>query len=115
MPLQFAILHHTGIPEPHFDLLFETHPGSDLASWRSPAWPIEAVTPVVRIKDHRRAYLSFEGEVSRHRGVVERVAGGTCSVEVGEDAVWTIRDMTDTSAPSFTLRPAGDAWVASPI
>lgn len=35
-----------------------------------------------RLAAHRRAYLQYEGEVSDGRGRVERVAGGTCEVEV---------------------------------
>ena len=115
MSLRFAILHHTGIADPHYDLLFETRPGSDLATWRSPVWPIESVTNVVRLKDHRRAYLDYEGEVSRHRGFVERIAAGTCNVEVGEDAVWTIRFLTGMSGTSLVLRPAGEGWEVVPI
>ena len=38
MSLRYAILHHTGIPSPHFDLMFETAPGSDLATWRVERW-----------------------------------------------------------------------------
>jgi hypothetical protein len=35
----------------------------------------------VRTPDHRPAYLSYEGEVSGDRGVVERVAEGVCRVD----------------------------------
>ena len=108
--MRFAILHHTGIAEPHFDLLFETHPGSDLATWRSPVWPIESPTTATRLKDHRRAYLDYDGEVSRQRGYVERVAGGTCEVEVDPDAVWTIRLLTGVPETTLTLRPVGEGW-----
>jgi hypothetical protein len=58
MPLRYVILHHGGIADPHFDLMFETLPGSDLATWRSQAWPIEEPTPLTRLKDHRRLYLT---------------------------------------------------------
>lgn len=115
MPLRFAILHHTGIPDPHFDLLFETYPGSDLAAWRSPVWPIESSTAATRIKDHRRAYLDYEGEVSQHRGFVDRVAGGTCDVQVGEGSVWTIQLVTGVSPATLLLRPAGDGWEITPV
>lgn len=81
-PLQYVILWHDGIPAPHFDVMFETFPGSDLSTWRSPAWPIGALTPLTRLKDHRRAYLKFEGPLTNHRGRVQQVAAGACRVEV---------------------------------
>ena len=56
-PLRYVILWHDGVPEPHFDLMFETLPGSALSTWRSPRWPVESPTPAARLKDHRRAYL----------------------------------------------------------
>ncbi|MGE5609047.1 MAG: hypothetical protein ACM359_07320, partial [Bacillota bacterium] len=71
-----AILRHEGIPEPHYDLLFETAPGSPLAAWRSPTWPVEPDTDLTPLPDHRPAYLEYEGPVSRNRGTVKRVAAG---------------------------------------
>lgn len=114
-PLRYAILWHDGVPDPHFDLMFETLPGSALATWRSPAWPIDGPTPLTRLKDHRRAYLEFEGEVSGRRGRVTRVAAGACTVEVGEAAVWTVRLLTGGPPDRLTLRMlAGDTWEAWP-
>jgi hypothetical protein len=77
MTLRYAVLHHTGVPAPHFDLMFESAPGSALATWRSPAWPITVPTRVDRLPDHRPTYLTFEGPVSNNRGQVRRVAFGT--------------------------------------
>lgn len=110
-PLQFVILHHQEIPEPHFDLMFETRAGSELVTWRSDAWPIERPTRLTRLKDHRRLYLEYEGPLSRRRGTVSRVARGTCRVEVGENAVWTITLLS--GAPSATLefrQVAAEQW-----
>ncbi|MDB5358578.1 MAG: hypothetical protein JWN24_5031 [Phycisphaerales bacterium] len=113
-PLQYAILHHTGIPQPHFDLLFETLPGSELAAWRSPVWPIETNTPLTRLRDHRRVYLEFEGELTRGRGSVSRVARGTCAVEVGEDSVWTISLLTGSTPMTLRLKYVeAERWEAS--
>ena len=61
---RFAVLHHTGVPSPHFDLLVEPRPGGDLAAWRAPAWPVEGSTPVERIKDHRPAVPGLRGGTS---------------------------------------------------
>jgi hypothetical protein len=115
MPLRYAILHHTGIAAPHFDLMFETHAGSDLATWRSSTWPIQARTELTRLTDHRRAYLEFEGELTQRRGRVERLAGGTCSVEIGADAVWLVRLLTGCTAQSLVFHPRdADEWIAEP-
>lgn len=76
MLLRYAILHHQGAAEPHFDLLFETAPGSTLATWRSEHWPLKGQAALLRIADHRREYLEYEGPVSGNRGHVQRVEGG---------------------------------------
>ena len=111
--LRYAVLHHTGVAVPHFDVLVEPRPAADLAAWRSPVWPIEGVTPVERIQDHRRPYLDYEGEVGGQRGRVDRVAGGACRVEVGPAGVWTVT-LLGGAGGSLVLRPTGDTWEASP-
>jgi hypothetical protein len=114
-PLRYVILWHEGVPDPHFDLMFETLPGSALSTWRSPRWPIEAPTAATRLKDHRRAYLDYEGDVSGRRGRVTRVAAGTCEVEVGEGSVWTVRLLTGSPPGRLILRPVqGDQWEIVP-
>jgi hypothetical protein len=80
-PLRYAILHHTGVPAPHYDLMFELTPGGRLATWRSPDWPAQSGTLVERLADHRRDYLDYEGPVTNNRGHVTRVLGGTLRVE----------------------------------
>jgi hypothetical protein len=96
--------------------MFETLPRSDLATWRSPHWPIESPTPLVRLKDHRRFYLDYEGDLIDHRGRVERVAGGECEVQIGEGGRWTIRLLTGTSPTCLLLRQIdAEQWEASPV
>jgi hypothetical protein len=77
MPLRYVILRHDGVPEPHFDLMFETAEGSALATWRSPLWPPVSEQRVEKLPDHRREYLDYEGPVSNDRGRVARVECGT--------------------------------------
>jgi len=109
--LRYVILHHSGIAEPHYDLLFETHPGSMLATWRSTEWPIESRTPVTRLRDHRRLYLDYEGDLSDNRGSVQRLAEGTCQVDVGENAVWTIRLLSGAFPTTLVFRQIdGQQW-----
>ena len=115
-PLRYVVLHHTGGTESsHFDLMFETLPGSMLATWRSETWPIELPVQLTRLRDHRRLYLEYEGDLADHRGTVYRVAEGNCEVEVGADAVWTIRLLSGISPQSlvFTRLDAG-AWRVEP-
>lgn len=117
MSTRYAILQHQlNEVESHFDLLFETTPGLSLATWRSPAWPIDEPTEVLRIKDHRRIFLDFEGELDGGRGYVTRVAGGDCDVVVGEGNLWTVRLLNGTAPAALVLRPINaEAWVAETI
>jgi hypothetical protein len=90
MSLHFVVLHHTGVPTPHYDLMFETDPGSQLATWRSPVWPINQPTLLERLADHRRDYLEYQGPVTNNRGEVTRVAAGTCRFESRTGHRWII-------------------------
>ena len=114
-PLRYVILRHSDVGEPHFDLMFETLPGSMLTTWRSPQWPIESATPLTRLRDHRRLYLEYEGDLSDQRGFVQRVAEGNCTVEVGENDLWTIRFLTGTPPHTLVLRRIdAQTWEAAP-
>ena len=111
--LRYVVLHHTDIEEPHFDLMFETLPGSDLATWRSPTWPIEDSTPVTRLRDHRRFFLQYEGVLSQQRGAVHRVAEGECEVEVLEGDVIKIEIINGATPMTFRLSKISDnQWQA---
>lgn len=115
-PLRYAILNHANIEQPHFDLMFETLPGSMLATWRSEHWPIEETTPLVRLRDHRRLYLDYQGDLSDARGTVYRLAEGTCEIEVGEGSVWTIRLLSGASPATLVFRQvSGERWEGAPL
>lgn len=111
--LRYVILRHEGILEPHYDLMFETLPGSALAAWRSPVWPIETDIPVTRLTDHRREYLDYEGPLSEDRGHVQRVTTGYCRLDRLDDTRlrFTFRDFVATSQLEFR-HEAGDQWLA---
>jgi hypothetical protein len=112
---RYVILWHHDVDEPHFDLMFETYPRSDLATWRSPRWPIEERVDLVRLKDHRRFYLEYEGDLTDRRGRVDRVAGGDCELEIEEGGVWNIRLITGAPPMRLMLRQIdGAAWIAEP-
>jgi len=83
--LRYVILRHENIDAPHFDLMFETVPGSLLSTWRSDIWPIDRPTPLLRLGDHRRDYLTYEGPVSGDRGSVRQVESGEVKHRVYSD------------------------------
>ena len=75
-PLRYVVLRHEGVPEPHFDVMWESSPGSALTTVRAREWPVAGDAPLERLPDHRRHYLDYEGPVSGNRGHVRRVASG---------------------------------------
>jgi hypothetical protein len=113
--LRYVILRHDGVAEPHIDLMIETYPGSQLSTWRLAHWPVESATPATRLRDHRRFYLEYEGEIAGHRGFVHRIADGTCEVEIGEASLWTIRILKGATPQAFRLKLVeGEMWELSP-
>jgi hypothetical protein len=112
--LRYVILRHDGIPEPHFDLMFEQEERPELTTFRSPAWPIVGPTHVVKLADHRPAYLDYEGPISGERGHVKRVAAGTCQVFPHIRHQYTVK-LLEPAPPQllrFEQSPA-DYWVAT--
>jgi len=112
---RYVILRHDGVAEPHFDLMLETYPGSMLSTWRLPSWPLEMRAEVTRLRDHRRLYLDYEGEIGGHRGFVHKLADGACEIAVGEGNVWTVRLLSGAPPQTFTLKPIdGERWELFP-
>jgi hypothetical protein len=69
---------------------------------------------VVRLKDHRRVYLEYDGEISEGRGRVDRVGDGTCQIEIESDRALVIRFIEVPGV--LRLERAGDQeWDATPI
>jgi hypothetical protein len=96
-------------------MMLETFPGSMLATWRLESWPVEQVMQATRLRDHRRLYLEFEGELTGQRGSVYRLAEGSCRVEVGENAVWTVAFETGIAPQTLVLRQLeGERWAIEP-
>lgn len=76
--LQWVVLHHTLLDgSSHYDWLLEPAADAPLLSLRAPA-PLGAGDfSVERLADHRRIYLSFEGDIGAGRGSVKRIQQGT--------------------------------------
>ena len=67
---RFTISHHTGSKDgAHFDLLLEQ--GETLKTWRLENPSFQLPQAAKQIKDHRKLYLDYEGEVSGGRGTVK--------------------------------------------
>ncbi len=111
--LRYVILWHQGTEEPHYDLMFETAPGSPLATWRSPLWPITSPVRLQKLRDHRRAFLDFQGNLTGDRGTVTQIESGTCQIEIDEQSRWIIHFASATE--SLVLQPVHeDQWQAEP-
>ena len=76
--MRYAVLHHTGVAEPHFDLLYELASGDErLTTFRCPRWPLEIGDEIEELPEHRSVYLDYEGPVSNDRGHVTRIDAGS--------------------------------------
>jgi hypothetical protein len=64
----------------------------------------------VRLPDHRREYLTYEGEVSGNRGRVTRVAQGRCA-ELTLSELRIRVGVTFEASQVWEGRPAGGGWV----
>lgn len=106
----------------HFDWLLDVAdaPHSPLTTFRLPS-EIDAMPPgsrmrALRIADHRRLYLEYEGRLSSDRGWVQRIAAGTILELAREAGEWTLlvnwrRDADGdhtTSCQRLLLRCEGD-------
>jgi hypothetical protein len=116
--LRFVVLHHTGIPNPHFDLMFEdVDDPQRLISFRSPIWPIRSRVEVEMLPFHRRAYLDYEGQVSGGRGSVRRASEGVYSYFrsslPGDD--WLVRLRWSDGSGILSFISSGGSWTVEPV
>jgi len=107
----FVVLHHTGVPSPHYDLLIDVAAEEALLTWRLPCWPPgEESLGVVLQAPHRRLYLTYEGPVSQGRGEVRRIAAGECELTRPARQVYEIYFDFGTYE---LIQAAGDEWTLS--
>lgn len=110
---RYSILWHSDIDEPHYDLMFETSPGSALATWRSPVWPITSPVSLKKLRDHRPAFLNFQGSLSGDRGTVTQIAVGMCEITIDEKLTWNISWPVDVGLRKLRLEfLQDDQWEA---
>lgn len=105
---RYVILEHdyNGI---HYDLMLEN--GAGLVTWRM-ASPLTTGTQMVtKLPDHRLDYLTYEGEVSGHRGRVRRVSAGGYSIESVVVHCWDVL-LHDNKEGKLTIRLLqDDCWL----
>ena len=87
--MRYVVLHHTGVGEAHFDVMFERAAGSALTTFRVLCWPVRGRVAAKRLADHRAAYLEYEGPVSGGRGEIQRVESGRCEIQ-NSGPNWTL-------------------------
>jgi predicted acyl esterase len=81
---RFTISHHTGSKDgDHYDLMLEH--GDGLRTWRLVNTAFQSFQVARQIKDHRKTYLDFEGEISGERGRVRIWDTGTYSIDDWKD------------------------------
>ncbi len=116
MPSRFVILHHQLDDGEHWDLMVEW--GKGLATWQLAREPVNRGSlpiPARRIANHRKAYLEYEGPLSRDRGRVRRVDQGTVTIEELTGGRWVFELTGSRLAGRFVLaREADDRWTLSP-
>ena len=100
----------------HFDWLLERpgRPEADLVAFRV-AERVDQLGPdcggfdALRLADHRRVYLTYEGPISGGRGSVTRLAEGRCDLREGPDGIRVALSFGGV-ARVFDGRPFGEVW-----
>jgi len=113
MPHRFVILHHCVSGSEHWDLMLEH--GNVLLTWQLAAEPVNMSSLPLqarRIGDHRKAYLDYQGEISRDRGHVKRVDAGTIYFEEFTPQKIIARLVGNRLEGSFILTyESGEDWI----
>ena len=116
---RFVVLHHIGVPQPHFDLMLERSPGEPLETWRSPSWPLTGETVLSPLVDHRSVYLTYEGPVSNANGEVRRVFAATVvgqkTVSTGGIDTRTIELVQDSVRMTLVFRVNADGTMTGSL
>src|SRR5205823_788688 len=89
--VRYVVLRHVQNEGQHFDLMVENGPA--LATWKCPSPPelaTDAGTTCIRLPDHRRIYLDYEGPIFSNRGQVEQYDAGTCRIDQCDESEWNL-------------------------
>ena len=91
LPRRFVVLLHRQKAAHHFDLMIDA--GQKLATWKMadpPETARDAPQRCLRLPDHRRRYLDYEGPISQNRGEVTRHDAGDCVVHAQSKTCWEV-------------------------
>lgn len=107
------LLHELPDGSSHFDWMLARDAAGPLVTFRVTERIDAGVRAFVatRLPDHRRVYLTYEGDVSGGRGRVRRVAEGSVAIEVDDGAAFFARG--EFSGVNLTYRgscAAVDQW-----
>jgi len=115
MSKAFVIHVHSGYGPTHYDLMLEEDQA--LATWQLADCPGELATgqqlPARKLKDHRAAYLDYEGPVSGGRGHVRLFDKGAYETIHRTPDCWQVRLDGQKLSGRFELRrvgPSPDEW-----
>jgi hypothetical protein len=111
-PRRFVLHHHRHPDGDHWDLMLEQ--AEAMATWRLQELPGSRCEPVraVRIFDHRKTFLKYEGPISAGRGDVRIVDSGRYESIEHEERRWLVKLCGRRLAGVFALeRRQGDDWV----
>lgn len=111
MPTRFVILHHQLRGGEHWDLMLEH--GDTLLTWqllRKPKPADDKPIPALRIGNHRKHYLDYEGPVSGDRGHVTRIESGSVTLHDITDDCVTFALNGGWLVGLFVLSGSGNEW-----
>ena len=102
MCMRFVILKHQDNRNMHYDLMLEGE--EKLATWSCSQNPMaHPAAECRRIADHRKAYLTYEGAISRNCGTVQRVASGQYEVVEIDESHWVVQLLGQSASVKLTL------------
>jgi hypothetical protein len=90
---QYVVVCCAGLPQPHYDLVFEPTSGAaGLEAWRVQRWPPAfGPAPAQKLPKHPRTYLDGGRLTSLDGGRVTRVEKGTASKWMSTGGEWGLR------------------------
>lgn len=102
MCMRFVILKHQGHGDMHYDLMLES--GDTLITWSCSQNPLtHPTTECMRIADHRKAYLTYEGPISKNRGTVQRIDTGEYDAIEIDESHWVVQLKGQHASVKLTL------------
>ncbi len=88
---RFVVLRHAQDGHHHFDLMIDSGPA--LATWKMsqpPETTCASPQDCLRLPDHRRRYLDYQGPLPDNRGEVSRHDDGHCIVHSCSAVCWEV-------------------------